>query len=184
MVSATNRRRTWRLHDPNNRGADLLFLVVGSGPTAWKVQVPARPNGSIGWVRAADVDLQVDDYALRASLSAHRLSVYRDDVLIHRYPIGVGRPSAPTPTGRFFLTELLQAADPGGPYGPYAYGTSAFSDVYSEFEGGPGQIGVHGTNDPTSIGRNVSHGCLRLRFSDITALAHEVPAGTPLTITK
>lgn len=146
--------------------------------------MPARPNGSVGWVTVDAVEVQVDDYALRASLRTRTLLVYRDGVVVHRFPVGIGRPSAPTPTGHFFLTELLQAADPHGPYGPYAYGTSAFSDVYSEFEGGPGQIGVHGTDDPTSIGRNVSHGCLRLRLADITALAHEVPAGTPLTITE
>lgn len=182
VTSVTTPRRHWQLHNPNASGAPLEFLVVGSRADAWKVAVPARPNGSVGWVAEADVEVQVDDYALRVSLHKRTLVVFRNGVEIHRYPVGIGRPSAPTPTGHFFLTELLQAADASGPYGPYAYGTSAFSDVYSEFEGGPGQIGVHGTNDPTSIGRNVSHGCLRLRLEDITAMAHQVPAGTPLTI--
>lgn len=146
--------------------------------------MPARPNGAVGWVRDSDVTLEVDPYALRASLSRHVLVVYKNNRRVRVMPIGVGRPSAPTPTGSFFVTELLIAANPNGPYGPYAYGTSAFSDVYSEFEGGQGQVGVHGTSDPSSVGRNVTHGCLRLGARDIRALARMVPAGTPLTILR
>ena len=174
--------RRWALHNPNASGAPLVFLVLAQRGDGWDVRVPARPNGAVGWVRDSDVDLQVDPYALRASLRRHTLSVYKNGRPIRTFRIGVGRPSAPTPTGSFFLTELLQAANPNGPYGPYAYGTSAFSDVFSEFEGGPGQIGVHGTSDPSSVGRNVSHGCLRLGAHDIRALAQMIPAGTPLTI--
>jgi len=175
--------RRWWLHNPNASGAPLIFLVVAQRGDGWDVRVPARPNGGVGWVRDSDVQLQVDPYAVRASLHRRVLAVYKNGRVIRVMRIGVGRPSAPTPTGDFFLTELLQAANPNGAYGPYAYGTSAFSDVFSEFEGGPGQIGVHGTNDPSSIGRNVSHGCLRLGAQDIRALAQMVPAGTPLTIT-
>jgi lipoprotein-anchoring transpeptidase ErfK/SrfK len=172
----------WRLHNPNNSGAPLVFLVVAQQGDGWQVRVPARPNGAVGWVPDADIELQVDPFELRASLHAHTLAVYEHTRRTRVFRIGVGRPGAPTPVGRFFLTDLLEAANPHGPYGPYAYGTSAFSDVYSEFEGGPGQIGVHGTDDPSSVGRNVSHGCIRLQLRDITALAHMVPAGTPLTI--
>jgi hypothetical protein len=172
----------WRLHSPNESGAPLVFFVVMQRGDGWEVRVPTRPNGATGWVRDSDVELQVDPYELRASLHRHTLAVYKDGQRIRVFTIGVGRPSAPTPTGRFYLTELLEAADPNGPYGPFAYGTSAFSDVFSEFEGGPGQIGVHGTSDPSSIGRNVSHGCIRLGTRDIRMLAHMVPAGTPLTI--
>jgi len=174
---------TWRLHNPNDSGARIVFLVLARRGTGWDVRVPARPNGAVGWVRNSDVVLQIDPYALRASLRRHTLVVYKHNRRVQVMSIGVGRPSAPTPTGSFFVTELLVAANPNGPYGAYAYGTSAFSDVYSEFEGGPGQIGVHGTNDPSSVGRNVSHGCIRLGDGDLSALAQIVPAGTPLTIT-
>ena len=173
----------WRLSDPNDSGAPLVFLVLAQRGAGWTVRVPARPNGSVGWVSDRDVRLEVDPYALRASLRHHTLVVYKNGRRINVFTAGVGRPSAPTPTGYFYLTELLVAADPNGPYGAYAYGTSAFSDVYSEFEGGPGQIGVHGTSDPSSIGRNVSHGCIRLGDRDLGTLAKMVPAGTPLTIT-
>ena len=59
---------------------------------------------------------------------------------------------------------------------------SAFSEVLSTFGGGPGQIGLHGTDDEASIGQSVSHGCIRLSNADITELAQLLPLGTPLTI--
>lgn len=172
----------WRLANPNNLGAPLVFEVVGQLPGWWQVRVPARPNGSFGWVSASDVRIELDPYSMTASLHRHVLTVYKYGEVMWRLRIGVGAPDAPTPTGQYYLTELLIAAHPGGPYGPYAYGTSAFSNVFSEFEGGNGQIGVHGTNNPASIGASISHGCIRLHNADISKLAHVIPAGTPLTI--
>lgn len=176
--------RHWRMSNPNNLGAPLVFEVVGQQPGWWQVRVPARPNESVGWVSASDVRVELDPYSMTASLHRHVMIVYKYGKVMWRLRVGVGAPDAPTPTGRFYLTELLIAAHPGGPYGPYAYGTSAFSNVFSEFEGGNGQIGVHGTNNPASIGASISHGCIRLHNADIRRLAHVIPAGTPLTITE
>jgi len=174
----------WRLANPNNLGAPLVFEVVGQQPGWWQVRVPARPNESLGWVSASDVRIELDPYSMAASLHRHVLTVYKYGEVMWRLRVGVGARDAPTPTGRYYLTELLIAANPGGPYGPYAYGTSAFSNVFSEFEGGNGQIGVHGTNNPASIGASISHGCIRLHNADIKKLAQVIPAGTPLTITE
>lgn len=67
-------------------------------------------------------------------------------------------------------------------YGPYAYGLSGFSNVLTEFNGGDGVIGIHGTNDPSSIGRDVSHRCIRMSNTGITTLAAILPLGTPVEI--
>ena len=175
--------RTWTMRNPNKLGAPLVFLVIGQRSGGWLVRIPARPNGSTGWIKSSDVTVALTEWSLRISLSHHRLSVYKQGALKRTITVGLGRPSAPTPRGKFYLTELLQAANPNGAYGPYAYGLSAFSSTFTEFEGGPGQIGMHGTNQPSSIGRNVSHGCIRMSVTNITWLAHRVPAGTPITIT-
>jgi lipoprotein-anchoring transpeptidase ErfK/SrfK len=175
--------RTWSLRNPNSLGAPLVFLVIGQRSGGWLVRIPARPNGSTGWIRASDVSVAITEYSLRISLTHHRLRVYRLGVLKRTITVGLGRPSAPTPRGKFYLTEVLKADNPTGAFGPYAYGVSAFSSTFTEFEGGPGQIGMHGTNEPSSIGRNVSHGCIRMSVTNISWLAHRVPAGTPLTIT-
>jgi lipoprotein-anchoring transpeptidase ErfK/SrfK len=69
-------------------------------------------------------------------------------------------------------------------YGPYAFGTSAFSNTYYHFGGGPGEIGLHGTNYPQGLGSKVSHGCIRVSNATIRRLAKLLPLGTPVVITR
>ena len=93
----------------------------------------------------------------------------------------IGAPSTPTPTGRFYVNQRLIAPDPDGPWGPGALGISAFSDVLQEWiQGGP--IGIHGTNDPSSIGRAASHGCVRLPNDVLMKVFNTADAGTPVII--
>ena len=81
---------------------------------------------------------------------------------MRRFSAVVGNPSTPTPRGRFFIEEALALA-PGAHGGPYALATSARSNVLQEFEGGPGQIALHGTDGLSgALGTAVSHGCIRL----------------------
>jgi lipoprotein-anchoring transpeptidase ErfK/SrfK len=147
-----------------------------------QVRLALRPNGSLGWVRARAVSPALDPYRVTASLSHHRLTVTRGGRTILRAPIAVGRPSLPTPTGLFYITELLKQADRTGTYGPFAFGLSAFSNVLYSFGGGPGQIGFHGTNDPALLGTSASHGCIRISNANITRLARILPLGTPVVI--
>jgi len=80
------------------------------------------------------------------------------------------------------VTDKLATGDDGGAYGPFALGLSGHSDTLSEFAGGKGQIGLHGTNDPGSLGGAVSHGCVRVPKEVIRALADQLPLGTPVEI--
>jgi lipoprotein-anchoring transpeptidase ErfK/SrfK len=148
------------------------------------VLLPVRPNGSQGWVRAADVTMLETDYRLTVSTGRHELTVYRAGRAVLRVPAGLGTGTTPTPGGVFYVKELLKPRDPKGAYGPYAYGLSGHSEVLDEFLGGDGEIGIHGTNDPGSVGRSVSHGCIRLRNADITKLTTMLPLGTPVQITR
>ena len=167
--------------NPQRSGAPLTFLVVGDDGDGWlKVELPQRPNGSTGWVSTASVSLQRLVYSLRASTEDNTLSLFKDSVLVTTYSVATGTGGTPTPHGSFYLTELLQPTNDG--YGPYAFGLSAFSEVLSNFGGGPGQIGLHGTEDAASIGRAASHGCIRMSNADITALAALLPLGTPIVI--
>ena len=96
----------------------------------------------------------------------------------------VGKPSTPTPLGRFFVTEKLHIA-PGVPEGPWALATSAYSDVLQEFAGGPGQIALHGTVGlDAPLGTFSSHGCIRFANAAITWLAHHIDAGTPIVVER
>jgi hypothetical protein len=173
-----------RLSNPTSVGAPLVFLVKSRGSGWERVFLPIRPDGATGWVRDRDVSLAWNPYSLQAQLKRHVLTVRKNGRVVADYPAAVGRSILPTPTGRYYLVELLKQPDPNGPYGPYAFGTSAFSKVLYHFGGGPGQIGIHGTDQKSSIGNSVSHGCIRLRNRDITRLAHELPLGTPVTIVQ
>ena len=72
--------------------------------------------------------------------------------------------------------------DGNGPYGTHAYGLSGFSETLDSFNGGDGVIGIHGTNDPGSLGTDVSHGCIRVANDVIDEMATFLPLGTPVEI--
>jgi lipoprotein-anchoring transpeptidase ErfK/SrfK len=171
-----------RLSNPNEDGAPRVFVVTSRQGPWLDVELPVRPNGSQGWIRASDVTLTDHDYRIRIRLGAHRITVWRANVVIDDEAVGVGRDNTPTPGGEYFITELLEQPNPSGVYGPYAYGLSGYSNVLATFAGGNGAIGLHGTNDPAGLGRDVSHGCIRMSNAGITKLAKELPLGTPVTI--
>lgn len=160
----------------------LVFLVRSQHDGWVRVQLPTRPNLSSAWLRREDVRLGYTRMRVRISLRRHRLEVFDGATLRVRSRIGVGTSVSPTPRGRYFVTDLVRPKDPSGFYGPYALGLSAHSDVYSSFGGGDGQIGIHGTNLPSAIGSDVSHGCVRVRNAVIERLARTLPLGTPVVI--
>jgi hypothetical protein len=163
-------------------GSTLMLLVVGRRAGWVQVELPVRPNGSTGWVRESDVSLLGLQYGLEVDRGAHQLKLYDRNRLMRTFTVGIGTRDTPTPGGLYYLIELLRPPTPTGPYGPYAFGLSGFSTVIRHFNGGDGVIGLHGTNDPSGIGHDVSHGCIRMKNTDITYLAHLLPLGTPIRI--
>ncbi|MCY7326229.1 MAG: L,D-transpeptidase family protein [Microbacteriaceae bacterium] len=168
------------LASPISSGAPLTLLLLEDRGDWLQVALAQRPNGSTGWIRASEVSLARLEYSLVVSTAENTLSLNRNDELVETYPAATGTGGTPTPVGSFYLTELLQPTNAG--YGPFAFGLSAFSDVLTSFGGGPGQIGLHGTEDAASIGTAASNGCIRLSNDVITALAQILPLGTPITI--
>lgn len=166
------------------RRLPLVMLVERRRGRWLRVKLPVRPNGSSGWIRARDVRLRANPYRVRVLLTKKRLEVWRGKRLLGSPRIGVGQAVSPTPTGRYFITDLVKPPDPSGMYGPYAFGLSAFSPVYTDFRGGPGQIGIHGTDAPEALGSEVSAGCIRLGNRTITRLAALLPLGTPVSIRR
>jgi lipoprotein-anchoring transpeptidase ErfK/SrfK len=181
--SADAVRPSMFLSNPNGDGAPLVFLVTSSPARRLRVLLPTRPNLSRGWIVRQDVRLALDPYRIIVDLRRHRMLIWREGRLAYRYPVGVGRRAVtPTPSGLYYITELLKQPNPAGVYGPYAFGLSAHSSVLHEFAGGTGEIGIHGTNEPWAVGTDVSHGCIRVFNSVITRLARELPLGTPVQI--
>jgi lipoprotein-anchoring transpeptidase ErfK/SrfK len=171
----------------NVNGVPTVFSAVGERvdrrcrATWLHVELPLRPNGLTGWVRAADVVRARVRTRIVVDLSARRLALYRGGRLVLTTAVAVGSPATPTPTGRFYVNQRLLPTDPTGPFGPAALGVSAFSPVLTGWaQGGP--IGIHGTNEPWSIGRPVSNGCIRVRNDVIRRLFARTLAGTPVVI--
>ena len=161
----------------------LPLLARGGHDDAWlRVRLPGRPNGHAGWIAARGTQRAHRLADLRVALGKRQVSVFHDGRRLRSFRAVVGAPSTPTPRGSFFVEEALALS--GHEAGaPYALATSARSNVLQEFEGGPGQIALHGTrNIPGALGSAVSHGCVRLSPHAIAWLASRIGAGVPLTI--
>jgi len=170
----------------NENGAPQTLLVRGErsvGSERWyNVLLPVRPNGSSGWVQARDVHLVGLPYRVVVDLAAFRLELYEGDELLRTITIGIGTDQTPTPGGLYYVKELLRPPDQDTVYGHYVFGLSGFSNLLTDWPGG-GVLGIHGTNDPaTTIGRRVSHGCIRMHNDDIAYLAGLLPLGTPVMV--
>ncbi len=174
------------MDNPTAVGGPLVFLVVGDVDATeiprLEVLLPVRPNGSTGWIDREAVDLSFHQYRIEVTLAQFTIEVFHKGDSVFATTVGVARDNAPTPGGRYYLTELIVPIEDDSPYGPFAYGLSGFSETFESFNGGPGQLGIHGTDDPSSIGTQVSSGCVRLSNDDITTLAGFLPLGTPVEI--
>jgi lipoprotein-anchoring transpeptidase ErfK/SrfK len=173
----------------NVNGVATVLSVLGEQldsrcrPAWLHVELPIRPNGATGWVRASLVDRAVVHARIVVDLSEHRLWLYRHGRVAFTSPVAVGTSATPTPVGRYYVSQRLIPADPNGPWGPYALGTSAYSPVLRGWtQGGP--IGIHGTNEPWSIGHDASNGCIRLPNAAVTTLFRMTLAGTPIFIRR
>jgi lipoprotein-anchoring transpeptidase ErfK/SrfK len=145
------------------------------------VQLPIRPNGATGWVRADHVDRVAVHARIVVDLSRRTLLLYRGSQLLVRSAVAVGSAATPTPRGRYYVNQRLVPSEPGGPFGPGAIGISAFSPVLTGWaQGGP--VAIHGTNEPWSIGHAVSNGCVRLPNATLSRLFRVAVAGTPVII--
>jgi hypothetical protein len=168
-------------------GVPEVYLALQSrraGGAVWiEIRIPGRPNGRTGWVpRGALGALHRNDTQVRIDRATQRLELSRAGRLVFTAPVGVGKAATPTPAGHFYVRERLRGLDGNNTiYGPWAFGTSAYS-VLSDWPGG-GIVGIHGTNQPGLVPGRPSHGCIRLRNADVVRLAALVRLGTPVRIT-
>ncbi|MEY2443364.1 MAG: hypothetical protein QOJ46_2790 [bacterium] len=154
--------------------------VDAAGDQWLHIRIPMKPNGRTGWV---PLDMMSQLYVVRTQLTisraAKKATLRKNGRVVWQAPVGVGKSGTPTPTGNFWIRELLRGG--GGVYGPWAFGTSAYSNI-REWRGAP-VVGIHGTNEPNLIPGAPSHGCVRVRNNKINQLKRLMPIGTPVLIT-
>lgn len=107
-------------------------------------------------------------YRIVVDLSDRTLYLMDGDKVVNGFPVGIGKMVTRTPTGDYRI--INKQHNPGGPFGALWMGLSK------------PHYGIHGTNDPSSIGRKVSHGCIRMYNEDVVKLSSLVPIGTRVTI--
>ena len=161
----------------------LLARATDAGGRVWyRVRLPILPNNSTGWVRADDLTTTRD---VTTYLVVYRklftATLYRGGRPVFRTRVGVGKPYWPTPSGDFYIREILTGYG-NSFYGPVSFGTSARSAVLTDWEGGGGVIGIHGTNTPQILPGRISHGCIRMKNEADLRLFRLMPLGTPLAI--
>ncbi|MBC8081438.1 MAG: L,D-transpeptidase [Gorillibacterium sp.] len=101
-------------------------------------------------------------------LADRQLYLLRRNIVERSFPVGIGRMVSETPRGEFHI--INKQKNPGGPFGALWMGLSK------------PHYGIHGTNNPASIGHLVSNGCIRMYNDDVLALSKLAPVGTQVTI--
>lgn len=165
-------------------GSPSAFLVRRTVPGWLGVVSPLAGNNRLGWIPRSTATTTSVDWRLQVSLAARELTVLEGGSVVQRYRVAVGRPSAPTPTGVFAVTDRLETGDPSGPYGCCILALSALAPHAIQGWGGGNRIAIHSTPETSSIGLPVSHGCLRLTLAQGRWLLAHVPLGTPTLISS
>jgi len=181
--------RVARIHLETEDGFPEVYLLLSEytdeRSEEWvRLRIPGRPNGRTGWApRELLGTIQRTRWLIVVNLHRRQLRAYFDGHLRKVAPVGVGKPSTPTPPGRFWIRERFRVKDRSNPYWPYALGTSDYSTL-SEWPGG-GVVGIHGPfGEPQAIPGDPSHGCIRMRAGDIAWLGPRVTLGTPVKIVR
>ena len=110
----------------------------------------------------------MNEYKIVVRTKERQLDLYRKGAVIRTYPVAVGKAWTPTPKGNFII--INKQVNPGGAFGSRWMGISS------------PHIGIHGTNDPSSIGKAASKGCIRMHNKDVEELFEQVGIGTPVKI--
>ena len=161
----------------------VLWVVQRSGRWLGVVS-PKAGNNRVGWIPASGVSLSRVTWELRVSLSARKVTVFDNGKVSQRYTVAVGAPDAPTPTGRFAVSDRLLTGNPAGPYGCCILALTAKAPHAIQDWSGGDRIAIHSTPESDTIGEAVSHGCLRLTLAEGRWLINHIPLGTPTYITS
>ena len=147
------------------------------------VPVPYAGEAVTGWLRLRGLRMSTTRISVHADLSEHRLSIRRGDRVIFGAPAATGAASTPTPLGRYVVSDRVPFSA-GSIYGTFAFGLSGIQTHLPAGWTGGNQLAIHGTNDPSSIGRSASSGCLRVSERVLDRLRPLLRLGTPVIVRR
>jgi hypothetical protein len=156
-------------------------LAVTAQRDGWLGVLTEHRPGKVGWIPADAAELLLEPWSLRIDLSARRITVSHQGKVVRRVTAAIGAPGSPTPTGKFGVTDTLRLTG-GGPYGCCAIALTARQRSIPQGWTGGDRVAIHGTTSPSSIGRAVSHGCLRTAENDLRWMLARIPLGTHVEI--
>jgi lipoprotein-anchoring transpeptidase ErfK/SrfK len=161
----------------------VLRHARGRDGRAWlRVMLPGRPNSHAGWILARSSHPARTSWRVFVDTSDRRVTVFYRGRAVRTFRAVVGKRSTPTPNGRFFVEETVRLSS-NLVGAPFALALSARSNVLAQFDGGPGQIALHGLgNVGGTPGTAASHGCVRLDYRSVSWLAARIGPGVPVTI--
>lgn len=178
-----------RIEPTTKWGGDTQLLVKDSTRTAgdlWlDVRVQGRPNGRHGWIRADHASLSKTPYRLEIRRATKRLTLLKAGRSVRSIKVVVGAPETPTPSGYFSIADKLELSDDKHFLGSWVLPLTGYSDVLQTFDGGIGQIAIHGRGGASllqPVGTAASHGCIRVENRQIARIAATVPTGTPVVV--
>ena len=164
---------------PTRKPGSATRVVPSTAPAWYKIAVPGRPNGRTGWVRAKDVLIRPMPWQVVVFRGSRVLQLWKGEKLVYTNRVAVGAPGMETPLGLYYVTVRFKPIRE--PFlGAFAFETSAYSKL-SDWPGG-GVVGLHGWNDPSVLGKAVSHGCIRVSNSTAAFLRDRIPVGTPIRV--
>jgi lipoprotein-anchoring transpeptidase ErfK/SrfK len=154
---------------------------VSSDGRFGRLSVPYSAPARSGWIPLAGLRDSRSSIEVHVSLSRHELVVRRRGRRLFRAPSATGSPSSPTPPGRYFVTDRV-GFPPGGYLGRFAFGLSGIQPRLPSGWTGGDQLAIHGTDDPSSIGRSASAGCVRVSDGTLERLRSLLRLGTPVIV--
>jgi lipoprotein-anchoring transpeptidase ErfK/SrfK len=175
-------RRIGRLKTKTEFKSARVVPVIATRDRWLRVIVSDLPNGKRGWIDARDTQSGIVDYEMRVNVSSRRLEVMRNGRVVRRMKTGVGEAGTPTPHGMFAITDKVPFTDAGSVYGCCALALTAHQPHPGADWTGGDRIAIHATPVSSSIGRPVTHGCMRVPAEDARWLMRHVPLGTQVSI--
>src|SRR4051812_33625509 len=158
-------------------------LTVLARRGAWAQVSVAVLGGRCAWLRIdGHVARRATRWELRADISERSLVVVHDGRVLHTYPVAIGAPISPTPTGRFQVTDKLKGPKYGASYGCCIIALSTDQPHPPPGWTGMARMAVHGTNVERAVGDAVSAGCLHAHAAAMRWMMRHVPTGAPVTI--